>query len=542
MRHERVVPSQNLEQSPNLNRPRAFFQKIGHQIRSLFATEPDISPNSQPVVEPNQAQNPNPALPTTLEQNPAAIQAAAPPAREHDPTTFDDERFVEVMDHLRYQKTADFQGERKQEVYEQAFNEALTPLSELQTAAQTQAEGISQTEIEYQDHPIPVFNLSGYPIKFLQHVVDYKVLDPTKNTSAILGANTAQRLIDDPSLWLEPQPQATHDTPLSDSRGNTLSCSYIDSDINIQWGGVKSTRAITYGFSSLRPSSLLVTRSMDAATNNKSGNRRPANFNLGLTPGRLAKLSTQHYNEVVIKRYDDAGKPPLPDFLITCNHHITDDTKHHASFFNVPIVNIQTAPYLERQRQDIIQRVEAIDASSDYSDIFDALLAFEQSSVSSGAGLKNDIFEVLTPHQLEVRYQRVCGDLPPDIQTKIQTLYEDIEPAKRLRLLDTELTKECHQLSEHSSSPFQPYHSSRFSIRRTTRSLSPGSIIDRPNFADRLTICYDYSVPSQGIYQIRTLIDDTAPVYPYFSQLVDEFQANGGHVVDDRLRKDQLPY
>lgn len=526
MQHEKFIPPQIPEQLPE-NRPsRSFFQSLGKRIQALFPAKKSSS--SQTPLGSNFVSSAN------LESSPTT-PIIPPPTREHDPENYADRELVREMEDYRRRKAESVKGERAQEFAEQSFNATLTPLSELEAAAQARIEGIAETQLEYQDQSIPVFTLTGYPIKFLQHVVDYKLVDGNRPDITI-GYQTAQRLVTDPSLWLRPQSQTNSDLPASARDGNTISCSYIDSSSNLSRGGVKSQRGITYGFSSLRPTSLLLTHIGDAGTSNQAGNLRPSQTNLTHTPQNLAQQSTHHYNEVLVKRYDDSGNPTPPDFLITYDHHITDDTKHHAAFFNVPIIDIQTQPYLDQQRQEIARRVKSIGPHSEYHDIFAAFCAFDQSSLSFGSPWKEDIFDSYGDHA-DRFYSDLLRALPPDIQPKFRTLIEDIEPAKRLKLLDTELTKTNQHLAQSQNTG--TYFTSPFFIRRTTRH-NYHIADDSPNpYLDSVTIQYNYPLPNHRAYPLNTIIDSSSPVYPYFSQLIDQYQSNGGHVVDDRLKNSE---
>ena len=139
--------------------------------------------------------------------------------------------------------------------------------------------------------------------------------------------------------------------------------------------------------------------------------------------------------------------------------------------------------------------------------------------------------------------------LPPDIQPKFRTLIEDIEPAKRLKLLDTELTKTNQHLTQSQNT--DTYFASPFFIRRTTRHNyhitddSPSPYLDSVTiqynypYLDSVTIQYNYPLPNHRAYPLSTIIDSSSPVYPYFSQLIDQYQSNGGHVVDDRLKNSE---
>lgn len=51
------------------------------------------------------------------------------------------------------------------------------------------------------------------------------------------------------------------------------------------------------------------------------------------------------YNEIVLRRFAENGKAKPPDYLVIENGEISDDIKHHAAVFGVPIINVERKYY-----------------------------------------------------------------------------------------------------------------------------------------------------------------------------------------------------
>lgn len=143
------------------------------------------------------------------------------------------------------------------DVLEIELQEKLTTLSDLDLAASRGEPGISlgflntkeslfDDEIDGemffdkvdnkssidQLNEILVYKLSGFPIRFLQHTVDYRLSPDTDINST--GFIRSQNLLLNPEYWMN------QDDDIRGEKSNTLSCSYVDSEINIMHGAATS--------------------------------------------------------------------------------------------------------------------------------------------------------------------------------------------------------------------------------------------------------------------------------------------------------------
>lgn len=523
MNNHELTPSSehSQEKTPELNFPRSFLRKIGQKIFSRTQTPAtnkiETSPKSQNIVSKD-----NPP------ENPISIEKA------HDPITPEEKELTTEMEHHRRLQQDFYRGERAQELSERALNQNLTPLSELSEAINLNEDGISKSYISYQDKKLLVFNLSGYPFRFLQHTVDYKLV-PGNNEQTI-GFNMAKRLVNDPSLWLKPASETQSEDKKQNA--NTLSCSYVDTDINLHFGGVRSELGISYGFSHVPPQSIIEIHNRDGATNNQAGNKRPTPTNFNLTPSELAKTSTHNYNEILMRRYNENNKPLPPDFLIVHNGQISEYTKLHAAYFNVPIINIEDEPYIEKQKQEIISQIDSLNASSNYNDIFNVFLNIDQSSLNINFPLKTDIYESYGGIADQVYEDRFIS-LPTKSRTKLQSLVEEIEPPKRLQMLASELSRVAAELKKAREENTYYKNNPFFISRRTRYNRNSLNLYYNPkNFVDSILINYNYPIQNGKVYTIQTILDSTDPDYEKFSQLIDQYSSNGGVVMDDRIKQE----
>ncbi len=415
-------------------------------------------------------------------------------------------------------------GERAQELREREFNARFTQLEELEMASE--ADGVSKRTEEYNGQKIPVYDLSGYPFRFLQHSVGFKDV-PGQHQGAI-GLNMARRLLNAPALWMRREPEITRDTAPSEQEANTVSASYVDTEINLAQGGVRDPYGVAYGFLSIRPDSCIGLFAGDSGTSNSAGHSRAEAIHLSRSPDALAEISTVFYNEVLLRRYDGNGHPTPPDCLIVHNGVITDNTRYHAAYFNVPIININDQPYLDKQKEKLVAQIESLDDKSEYDEIYQTLRALAQSPIGMPSPWKTDIYDEKHKNSIEFTLKHASG-LPEETRTKLQELIEDIEPAKRLEMLEDELTRVTSCLAdvgEHEKYKVEnPFHIQRMS--RWSR-LNPGSV-----FEDAIGIDYFY----RPEHRITTLLQTSDPAYERFSSLADKYAASGGHVFDRRVKR-----
>lgn len=289
------------------------------------------------------------------------------------------------------------------DVLEVELQEKLTTLSELDMAASRGEPGISlgflntneslfdgesdgemffdkvdsKSSID-QLNEILVYKLSGFPIRFLQHTVDYQLSPDTDINST--GFIRSQNLLLNPEYWMNQD---------NDSRGeksNTLSCSYVDSEINIMHGAATSFFGVAYGFCKIEKNSLIGIYKGDGQTANNVGR-------MAVSDGRyevesldeLAYKSTSSYNEVFLRRFDTNNQSLMPDFLITYDGFYSDQMVEHAKFFNVPIIDIERNNYVLKQLEIAKEKIQTINSMSQYEEILDVLNYLKFSSLDIDA-------------------------------------------------------------------------------------------------------------------------------------------------------------
>jgi hypothetical protein len=129
------------------------------------------------------------------------------------------------------------------------------------------------------------------------------------------------------------------------SKGDTISCSYYtSSERNID---NYIPGELVYGFENVGADSVIQAYNGDGMTGNMIGQRETRLSDAGALQ-RLTEL-TVHYNEVVLRRYDENGNPKLPNYIVVRNGKISDVSIRHAKYFNIPIVNIDRSAYRETE-------------------------------------------------------------------------------------------------------------------------------------------------------------------------------------------------
>ena len=289
------------------------------------------------------------------------------------------------------------------DVLELELQEKLTTLSELDLAASRGEPGISlgflntneslfdgesdgemffdkvnnKSSID-QLNEILVYKLSGFPIRFLQHTVDYRLSPDTDINST--GFIRSQNLLLNPEYWMN------QDNDIRGEKSNTLSCSYVDSEINIMHGAATSFFGVAYGFCKIEKNSLIGIYKGDGQTANNVGR-------MAVSDGRyevesldeLAYKSTSSYNEVFLRRFDANNQSLMPDFLITYDGFYSDQMVEHAKFFNVPIIDIERNSYVLKQLEIAKEKIQTINSMSQYEEILDVLNYLKFSSLDIDA-------------------------------------------------------------------------------------------------------------------------------------------------------------
>ena len=244
-----------------------------------------------------------------------------------------------------------FQQARAQELFERNLNETMTDIEELEFLAEAGAEGLSSELVDYEDKKVKVIYAAGYPLKFLKTMIN------------------STRITEDPSLWTlnrENYPDfshRTHDTiefsPETGEVSNTIATTYIDTDINPSMATSGAT-GVTYIFTHVKPDSVIGAGPNDIWSSPDMGDNKPILL-FGeelMMPEEIARESIGNaLNEVLLRRYDEAGNPLLPDALLSYNISkagrmklpIEEEVLKAAAYFDVPIIHIYHDAYTDEE-------------------------------------------------------------------------------------------------------------------------------------------------------------------------------------------------
>lgn len=256
-----------------------------------------------------------------------------------------------------------FKNMAKQESLEREFNSNLTPIDELKLYAESDDPRVTKETIEFQGKSIDVYKISGFPMRFLGHVINYREGDTINKRGRILS----EQLMENPALWYEPMANHAEATSwnLEDpTKSNTLSTSYVDLSTGIDSFdhlAQKSSKAIVYGFDHVRPTSLINAKHADNRTSpnitQDDRYRREIIKGMGGSVDSIDRLNADNatnnmYNEVAMFRYDEKGRPLEPKFMVT-DKDVTnnkpdyrkDIIKKHAAAHGIPIIQIDRESY-----------------------------------------------------------------------------------------------------------------------------------------------------------------------------------------------------
>lgn len=439
---------------------------------------------------------------------------------------------IEAMRKYRDFKQEQIQKERQSELLEREFNNTMTTPQELARALAEGEEGISLSYIEYEGHQIPVYELTGHELRFLQHVVDYKIDD---RTITVKGRETARALLEDPSKWRSSQIEQKANAENGESMlTDNISTSYIDANLNLtRRGGANSKYKVVYGFTHLDQDELVETSRMDNRTDafatvrdiNLSGDylHDVRQHEATLTPEKLARVNKgKDYNEVVISRYQDNGEPVLPDTMITHaspydpENGITEYTLRHAAYFDIPIIRIHDQEYRNQAISEYRQEIQDLQQEDlDYLDLFATLDHINN----------NNMILVDTPIPYRTEFDSDSDYHPTEDFTlddqnwleknldsskdKFIHLIEKVEPERRLEYLIEQLTSD--------TLPDQDIF-----VELGNKNIGNGQ---KQEYI-KITLV-DNSIP-------QTVITSDFSGYDQIVSAVDTYIQNGGHVFDNR--------
>ena len=308
--------------------------------------------------------------------------------------------FLDYDDVARFHKKEFYRNMARQEMLEREFNSELSHVEDLEILADVGDSSVEKTNVRYQDQNIPVYILKGYPFKFLGHIINYREGDNITET----GTKTSDELVNDPKKWYEEYRKPREDElnaggwniDRKSSKSNTLSTSYVDGtlqgyDRGLAQGDGEHGKSIIYGFDHIRPTTLIYAKNSDGQTPNyikqEGGYRR----GIRVLVSSIDKLNSgEHigYNEVVMFRYDDNGRPLEPSFIISDDPSVLLDTeslpeegsqglngeqhtvrtsafyknriKQHAAEHNIPIILVDRNAYGDKSEKGAVSVDEFI--------------------------------------------------------------------------------------------------------------------------------------------------------------------------------------
>lgn len=353
---------------------------------------------------------------------------------------------VDGMDVQRYHKQEYYENERKQEFLERNLNEKLVTVDELEAQVDVNNPEVDKRYMEYGEGEVPVYDLKGLPFAMLSHSIEYRKVN--YNDDYHMGVQTSKQLVEEPTLWKQRSDEFEMVSSGGQARGDVISTSYINSEHNLNTRCYETNREpdICYGFEHVEGDAILASGTGDMGSNNNFGRKRGTTNHL--TDWKMLEsmpTGWDGYNEVVLRRYDETGKPRLPDYIIAQNGKITEGMLKHAAAFNIPIVNIEEKFYNEKFRARAEEILESVDESDDYREI---LAAFHEiGSFSPYRTTMAHINQTTLNRNLEVMQGVLRKDYPEGLNQKLLQLGE-LELKKRIPFIADALRDEISRIRE----------------------------------------------------------------------------------------------
>ena len=347
------TPNESKDKGESEKNKRNKFREIGRRVLRLFTKRKEVAPSfghsfstaDIPTLEPVPIEEPR-----EKEIPVDSIEGG--------------EELIEGMEAYRTQKTEEIRSDRTQEAIERRLNESLTTVDDIDEAFESGDSRIKKRTIEFEGKKVVVYELSdNYPFRMLSTTINFK-------GPGSLGWDTGQRIIKNPSAWARTLEEAKAsgeygETIGTRAAGNVISLSYVNSRTNIDSRAMagkndmgQSCPPLIYGFSKIRPSSLLDIGDTDLTTDNMSGKRTNVSSNQIDAIESLESNPHGGHNEIRILRYDEAGNPLLPDYILTQDTYgittgdadlnpepINETNLRHAAYFGVPIIFIRRRSY-----------------------------------------------------------------------------------------------------------------------------------------------------------------------------------------------------
>ncbi len=249
----------------------------------------------------------------------------------------DEELLARDIDSGR-RKRENIRQERAQELFESELKSTITNVEDLELLADVGEEGLSSETVKYGDKDVKVIHVAGYPLRFLKSSINASIV------------------ADNPEIWTK---NASEYSSFSHRKGdtiifdpdkgdvsNTICTTYVDTDRNpaaIQSGAT----GLVYIFTDIRPDSVTEAKATDAYSSPDSGFDRPKILagDYVISPEEIAERG-KTFNEVVLRRYDETGKPLLPTAIMTYDAiEPNERILKNAAYFDIPIIHIDKKAY-----------------------------------------------------------------------------------------------------------------------------------------------------------------------------------------------------
>ena len=508
-----ALPPDGYEKPETIRERRKF--SIGKIAVDLFTKTRNVFRNAD--------NNERPVKPVDKEPSIAEIRELAVEKQE----TFEQQQMKEIFDQLAKineeleSRLSSLEAEAKElteqrkfdqlrSLREGQFNSALVSTDELDKAIAMGMDGVSKRKIYYHnlqtdEYKIDVYDLNGLPFKYLMHDVKYRFKDPSST-----GYKTAKKLLSNPAFWMRNQSeraQGQYWTP--NQEAGTICCSFRSTDTQL---ATVPGDGLVYGFTNIRPKSLLKTYISDGHTPSDSGATESLR-SISSNPNDLLYNQQGAYNEVTLRRYDNNGQPYKPDFILVSNNNISDDAITHAFYYDIPIINIDNQAYTNQQRQSILESVDGIADSDNYDDLINL---FAQIKVSDKSALDINISSLLSDDGSNLlAHSHEFQKLPPEYRSKIENLFKKEQELRHKFLI-----------SKLKDASVDPTTNSDVTVNRftTVKDEHPCSGI---SIASPIT---SSKYPEAELKALATIYDDD-PNFTELNGLVNNFVANGGHLL-----------
>lgn len=232
------------------------------------------------------------------------------------------------------------QNRRKQEWYERDINSRLTTLDEIERQSLDPDSGIKREEDEeYDGKKVPIYRISpDYPFYSVVNKINYGVDSITSRDDS--ERQRLQVLLEaDPSVWMKNKEDA-----MAEGGSPAIHASYIMNDKGhaSNNNGSLKTPPIFYGFSHIHAKSLIETYEEDGNTgDNDTEEMTEGKYNIK-DFGDI-RFENKHYNELVLRRYQETGQPLyVPDYIVCFRPFFpTSKMLMHAAYFGIPVIIVE---------------------------------------------------------------------------------------------------------------------------------------------------------------------------------------------------------